>query len=376
MNNIHVNLGRRSYPVMIGTNNTGQLRRILKKSIHANRLFVFYDANFYALHGFAMKPRLNQVGVKVIEMVIPGGEKSKSTLTLNKIYDFLLNEKISRQDFILACGGGVTSDLVGYASATTLRGIKWGIAATTLLSMVDASIGGKTGINRRSGKNVIGAFWQPSFVYSDTYFLKTLPFRELVAGYGEILKYGGLIGKRMLTKIEKYRVRSDFYHDKSLRELIAMSAEYKANIVARDEREENLRMRLNLGHTFAHAIETAVGYGKLLHGEAVILGLLAAVELSNLVNSASINPLKYYKRLINEAVTMVPLVKITPEKVLEAMQIDKKRSAENLRFLLLKATGRPYLADRINRKLIRSALGSMLEYYKLHGGSDASHSGR
>jgi len=238
-----------------------------------------------------------QTGVKPIEMVIPSGEKSKSVSTLNKLYDFLLNEKISRQDFIIVCGGGVTSDLVGYASATTLRGIKWGIVATTLLSMVDASIGGKTGINHQAGKNVIGAFWQPSFVYSDTYFLKTLPFRELVAGYGEILKYGGLIGKRMLTKIEKYRARNDFYQDKTL---IGMSAEYKANIVSKDEREENLRMRLNLGHTFAHAIETSTGYGKLLHGEAVILGLLAAVELSNLVNPESIQPLKYYKKLIIE----------------------------------------------------------------------------
>jgi len=373
---INVNLNQRRYPIIIGPDVLHRLGQKLNGLVRGGRLFVFYDAQVYALHRRRIQVQLKCVKDDMQEMVVPIGERVKSAAVLSKIYAFLFDEKISRSDFILACGGGVTTDLIGYTAATTLRGIRWGIVSTTLVGMADAAIGGKTGINHPRGKNLIGSFWQPSFVLCDTSFLKTLPARQLIAGLGEVVKYCGLSGDRMLAVVEKYLDQDDLYNERLLSKLIHLSASYKAGIVTKDEHDSGLRMLLNLGHTFAHAVENAAGYGRLLHGEAVILGLLAAVELSCRLKPRRAKYLADYSRIINQMVHMIPYRKISCDKALTAMQLDKKRAGTAHRFVLLDKPGRAFIARNVNPRLIKSSLENMLNVYKTEGGMDAPNLSR
>jgi len=309
-------------------------------------------------------------------MVIPSSEKSKSQAILKRIYDFLICNRISRTDLILACGGGVTTDLVGYAAATTLRGIRWAAVPTTLVGMVDAAIGGKTGINHPQGKNLIGAFWQPIFVHEDVTFIQTLTFRQMVAGLGEILKYCGLIGAAMIAPFSVFLGQDDLYRQKDLVALIRLSVRYKASIVERDERDSSVRMLLNFGHTFAHAIERTLGYGRLLHGETVILGILAALELGDLRRAGTVRGLAGYRKIVERSVAFVPRRRINVTSVLDAIAQDKKRRGTDQKYVLLARPGKPFIAGSIDRRLVRKALERMLIFYKGHGGTNAHHPDR
>ncbi len=370
MPEVKVNPGKRSYPIVIGSQIDAKLPTRLRRLVGGGRLFVFYDANFYALHGAKLQKSLAKT-FTTVEFVLPSGERYKSQRHLGRIHDFLLSEKISRTDFILACGGGVTSDLVGFAASSTLRGIRWGVVSTTLLGMVDAAIGGKTGINHVMGKNLIGAYWQPSIVWCDTTYLMTLTEREIVCGLGEVLKYGGLLGKPMLDLLHDYRNSGDSYNQKRLQRIISLSAKYKAQIVSADETEKGKRMVLNFGHTFSHAIESAIGFGKLTHGEALIIGLKAAIELSKRVYSGQIKALVRYDEIVTDFLHSVRRRKIAADDVMLAMQIDKKRRGHAAKFILLEKPGRPIIAEGINRDLVNKSLISALEVYRLFGGRNA-----
>lgn len=376
MPTVNVKLKDRSYPVVIDRSRLERLSPLLKKQAGQCRLFVFYDANFFALHGERLKRVISRTHRRHIEFVIPSGEKQKSARTLNSIYDFLLDNKITRDDFILVCGGGVTSDLVGYAAATTLRGIRFGIVSTTLLSMIDAAIGGKTGINHANGKNLIGAFWQPQFVFGDLSFLFTLPPREFMAAIGEMAKYAGLIGPSMVSEVSDFLTNPTRSQLKTLQTLIVKCVEYKADIVARDEREGGLRMRLNLGHTFAHGIENALGYGRLMHGEAVTLGLLAAVELSEISGTASPDTLGKYRNLLRQIIKALPPRTLDAMSISKAMTLDKKRASHSSRYVVLRAVGKPIIADKISSKQAALALGKMIAFYQVHGGTGAKDTDR
>ncbi|MFH2050309.1 MAG: 3-dehydroquinate synthase [bacterium] len=366
MKRISVKLKNRNYTVSCGT---GQWEEELliqagKQVNKHGRIFVVYDAKVLALYGQQIAKVIKRSGRKYNELVLPSGEQTKSTSQLNRVYSYLLDNKIARDDFLLACGGGVTSDFTGYVAATILRGIKWGVLSTTLLGMVDASIGGKTGINHKYGKNLIGAFWQPSFVICDTIFINTLSSRLIVAGLGEVLKYAGLIGKAMNNLLDRYHEAGNLYDPKYLNELVYMSAKYKADIVSRDEREGNLRMVLNLGHTFGHAIEKSLGYGKLQHGEAVIIGLLAAIELSERTNKKRIASLADYKNTIKQFLGLIPFCSIDISDVIAHMGVDKKRKGNKLLFVLLDKPGRPIISD-VNNNLIRPSFSAALKEYEL-----------
>jgi len=370
MSTIKVALGEKSYPVLIGIGMTDKLVTLTKKRVGKGRLFVFFDAGFYALHGVELSKRLARAA-KTAEFVVPSGEKSKSASVLDKLRDFLLAEKISRDDFILACGGGVTSDLVGYAAASTLRGIRWGVVSTTLLGMVDAAIGGKTGINHRRGKNLIGAFWQPEFVVCDTRYLMTLPRREIVAGLGEVAKYGGLVGGQMIETIERLLNKSDLYDERLLQKLISLSARCKAEIVAADERDHGRRMVLNFGHTVAHAIEASLGYGRLRHGEAVILGMLAALNMPVAGAGRAKKQIEAYRAIIERMVSYIPYRKINIDRVMEAVTVDKKRAGTRLRLVLLKRPGAPVIVEGVTISAVKKATGRMLGFYNAFGGKNA-----
>lgn len=367
MSQINIKLKAGSYPVVIADRTDNKFLSLLKAKAQNKQLFVFFDACFFALHGKKIESLLKRNKFIIKSFLIPSGEKYKSASTLNTIYDFLLHNKISRDDFILACGGGATTDLVGYAAASTLRGIRWAAVSTTLLGMVDAAIGGKTGINHASGKNLIGAFWQPSFVICNTQHLQTLPEKEMIAGLAEVIKYGGLIGNKFIDEIEKFLKDGDLYNTKVLEKLIKTSVKYKGSIVSQDEREKNIRMFLNLGHTFGHAIEKTLGYGKLLHGEAIIIGLLAAVILSRKVNKTAAKALAGYEGLLKKCLRLLPYFFIKPAETVKNMQIDKKRSGQKLRFVLLKSPGKPFIASGLKPKLIIDSVKECLALYKAEG---------
>lgn len=366
MKTIKVKTKERPYPVLIGAGSVAGLMPHLKRLKGKGRLFVCYDAGFYALHGHELS-RLFGEAFGLIELVLPSGEKSKSPHELNNIYSFWLSHKIARDDFVLACGGGVTSDLVGYAAATTMRGLSWGIVSTTLVGMVDAAIGGKTGINHRLGKNLIGIFRQPSLVWSDTRYLMTLPRREIICGLGEIVKYGGLIGDPMIEEIDRYLKAGSLYDEEMLTRLVIKAVAYKAGVVARDEHDQGERMVLNFGHTFAHAFETAAGR-QLNHGEAVLLGLWAACDLSVRLKARRASALAPYMRLVESLMPHVKPCRMTEDAILEALLLDKKRSGFEPKFILLDRPGKPIMAKDIKLPIIRNVVTTLMEHWRTCGG--------
>jgi len=364
---IDVDLGERSYPVVID----GGLSLAAHKQIaglRPDRIFAIFDAQLFVLHGKAITRDLKKGGVPVELLSLPISESSKSRKTVDEIHDWLLSGRISRSDLIIACGGGVTTDLVGYAAATILRGVSWGVVPTTLIGMIDAAIGGKTGVNHWSAKNAIGAFWQPKFVYAYTPFLSTLDARQVNAGVGELVKYAGLIGEPLVSAAKALVIGGIEADPKRWEKLIAVAATYKAALVSEDERDVGVRQYLNLGHTFAHGIEQSLGYGKLLHGEAVSLGLLAAIYLSGWTISGAAAKLAVYRLLVQMAITCIPQHKVNVNKALTAMQLDKKRCGKDVHFVLLKRPGRPVLATDVGSREVRQALEESLQYYRMNGG--------
>ncbi|MFH1687294.1 MAG: 3-dehydroquinate synthase [bacterium] len=343
------------YPIMVGYRILNRLSGFLAKDRRGGRVFVIYDAQVFALHGSMIAQTLADAEAEVVEITIPAGERSKSAATVARLHDFLLVQRASRDDLILAVGGGVISDLAGYVAATTLRGIGWGVISTSLLGMVDAGIGGKTGINHRYGKNLIGAFWQPRVVLCDTCFLHTLSRNDMLSGLGEVAKYAGLIGEDMPSQLADY-LSGDLYHRRRLVEMVARSAAYKAEIVGRDEREGNLRMVLNLGHSFAHGIESSAGYGRISHGQAVLAGLLAALELSRLVYPSSRRSLTEYENVLTSLAARFKWPRLTVDTIIDAMRWDKKRKGRQLRFVLLKRPGNPVVTTEVPRRSVTVAL--------------------
>jgi 3-dehydroquinate synthase len=366
MKTIRAKIGSTTPPIAIGSGALGRLKSELDRAAIGRKLFVIYDANLYALHGRSIRKAVGRPSADVREFVLPSGERYKTARTLAGLYDFLLTETIARDDFVLACGGGVTSDLAGYAAATTLRGVRWGIVSTTLLGMVDAAIGGKTGVNHAAGKNLIGAFWQPSFVISDTDLLNTLPEREMVCGLGEVVKTVGLAGRIEVARLENYLRGKQGRSQSQLTDLAAACAAYKANVVARDEREGGFRRVLNFGHTFAHGIEKSLGYGRLRHGEAVLLGLDAALALGEKLGYLSVG-LTGYRKLVRKMIGLVPRRGIDASAALEAMALDKKRSDADQKYVILKGLGKPAVCGNVDRRLVRASLNEALKTYGDNG---------
>jgi 3-dehydroquinate synthase len=376
MPRINVTLASRSYAVEVGFAIGRAFRATVSKQLGEGRLFLFFDAGFFALHGATVRRQLGLPAKRVSEFVVPSGERFKTPATIAHLQTYLLSEQISRNDLIVACGGGVLTDLVGYAAATVLRGVRWGAVPTTLLGMVDAAIGGKTGVNHPHGKNLIGAIWQPSFVHADLTWLATLPSRELIAGMGEIVKYAGLQGGPTLQKLQKLDIAAVSTDRAKLLPLIAKAVRYKAEIVSNDERESGRRMFLNLGHTFAHGIENALGYGKLLHGEAVLIGLLAMWHVS-VAGQDRIGPsMESYRSIIEQFIRHIPYRQLDPRQVVAAMATDKKRLGRTVRFVLLSRPGQPFIDSSVTAAAARRALTAALATYREYGGTNAANSGR
>ena len=341
----------RSYPIYIGNGILEQVERILPYLKQKRVAIVTNEtvAPFY-LQKFQSAFERNQVST--VTIILPDGEHYKDWKTLNLIYDALLKQNCERKTTLIALGGGVIGDLTGFAAATYLRGIPFIQVPTTLLAQVDSSVGGKTGINHPLGKNMIGAFYQPLLVLADSATLSTLPDREFRSGIAEVIKYGLIWDDTFFSWLEENMSKLVSRDLTVLNKAICRSCEIKAEIVAADEFESGVRSLLNLGHTFGHAIENAMGYGQWLHGEAVAAGTLVAAELSKRKGLIKETEIVRIKRLFQLADLPVSLPAISPNQYLDLMKLDKKVEGGKMRFILLNQIGKAAIFDNIPESLV------------------------
>jgi len=350
----------RSYPVYVRS----ELQEIpfanLLQSYDSDRIFIVIDENAEIQFGAKIRSLLNNLSIALPEYVVPSGESSKSYDQWKSIVDFLLLNGARRNTPLLAIGGGVTGDLAGFAASVVMRGIPLIHLPTTLLAMVDSSVGGKTGLNHPQGKNLIGSFYQPDAIVMNTGFLKTLPKKQWINGLSEILKYAAIRDKSIFDTCEKLFLNKSFSAESEMPdELIRKCAKIKSDIVARDEKESGLRMILNFGHTFAHALENCSGYDKINHGEAVFTGMIAAVHLSNNIGGElDISILESFSGLyeIDDSIRSLPV-----NKLVDAMYHDKKRLTKNLKLVLLQDWEKPYVKEMSDTSLITEAWNYALD---------------
>lgn len=293
---------------------------------------------------------------EVLSVVLPDGEQYKTQQYIDQIYDALMNNHCSRDVTLIALGGGVIGDMTGFAAASFMRGVNFIQIPTTLLSQVDSSVGGKTGINHPKGKNMIGAFWQPQMVLADMHTLTTLPQRELSAGMAEVIKYALIMDADFLTWLEDNMSALMSLDKVALAEAVARCCQYKADIVAQDERESGKRALLNFGHTFGHVIETHEGYGKWLHGEAVAAGMVQAAQLSQQMGWISEQDVQRISEVLQAAHLSIKPPAIDTQTALGLMQHDKKVKSGQVRLILLKSMGEAVVTADFDQTLLEAVL--------------------
>ncbi len=354
MQTLHVELGDRRYPIFIGSHLSVQ--DCLLPYIGGRQVMIVSNETVAPLYLEHYKSTLIQSGKDVASCILPDGESYKNIDVLNLIFDALLGAKFNRDCTVLALGGGVIGDMAGFAAASFQRGVDFVQVPTTLLSQVDSSVGGKTGINHPLGKNMIGAFKQPTVVMADMSQLDTLPDRELSAGLAEIIKYALLGDVDFLVWLEQHMDGLVGRDPQLLAEAVYRSCAHKARIVAADEHERGDRALLNLGHTFGHAIESYLGYGEWLHGEAVATGMLMAADLScriGWINEADVNRVK---TIIQRANLPVVCPAIPLDSFLNLMALDKKVLSGQLRLVLLKQVGQAVITRDFDTDLLRQTI--------------------
>lgn len=342
-----------SYPIFFGNNDLGRFGSDLAKRLPAQKTFALVDENVNAHHFADLKRFLDGAYAQVEWYVVPAGETSKSLFQLGSILDFMLESGLKRVNPVVVIGGGVTGDLGGFAAAVALRGVPFVQVPTTLLAMVDSSVGGKTGINHHTGKNLIGSFCQPEAVYIDLNFLSTLPRREWISGLGEVIKYAAIQRPGLFAETMDLLDRAVAPHDPQWLPVIRSCVDIKADIVRQDEKETGIRSWLNFGHTFAHAMEAASNYNGILHGEAVYLGMVAAAHLSNMLGS-SINAatLIGFNRHLN---IKWPDSCRDVEQLTLLMSNDKKNTEMGQAFVILDDWGSPRKVVIHDRAMIHQA---------------------
>ena len=355
MKTININLGKRSYPIYVGEGLLGNYD-LFKNHIASKKLAIVTNEKIAPLYLKKITDILSK-DKDIIPIILPDGESFKNYKTLNLIYDELLKNKANRQTTLIALGGGVIGDITGFASATFMRGVDFIQIPTTLLSQVDSSVGGKTGINHQLGKNMIGAFYQPKCVIADITLLNTLDDKQLSAGLAEVIKYGLIRDLDFFEWLEN-NIDGIIKRDpKLLIESVVRSCQNKAEIVEADEFESGLRAILNLGHTFGHAIETATGYGEWLHGEAIATGMVMAAHLSEQMGWLTKGESSRIKSLIINANLPINPPNISKQDFLDLMQLDKKTKGDQINLVLQQGIGKAILtADYDSKKLHNTIL--------------------
>ena len=354
MKTLYVELGERRYPIFIGSNLNPQ--ELLEPYIHGKQVMIVSNDTVAPLYLNRYKAALENLGKTVATCILPDGEKYKNIEHLNLIFDALLEAGFNRDCTVLALGGGVIGDMAGFASACFQRGVYFIQVPTTLLSQVDSSVGGKTGINHPLGKNMIGAFQQPQVVLADMSQLSTLPDRELSAGLAEVIKYALLGDEEFLVWLEANMEGLIARDEQLLAEAVYRSCAHKARIVANDEKEQGERALLNLGHTFGHAIESYLGYGEWLHGEAVATGMVMAADLSHRMGWISLKDLERTKKIISRAQLPIVCPKIPLDDFLAYMAHDKKVLNGQLRLVLLQQLGKAVITRDFDVELMQQAI--------------------
>ena len=363
---VRVPLGNRSYDILIGPGLIGRAGGEITARLKGRRAAVITDANVGPLYLEALTDSLQTDGIESVSLTLPAGEKTKNFENLIAVVDLALTARLERNDMIIALGGGVIGDLAGFAAGIIKRGIRFVQVPTSLLAQVDSSVGGKTGINTRHGKNLVGVFHQPDLVLADADALGTLSEREFRAGYAEVAKYGLIDKPDFFEWLEKNR--ADVFAGGPARiEAIAASCRAKAAVVAADERENGARALLNLGHTFGHALEAAVKYdsARLVHGEGVAIGMVLAHEFSTRLNLASRDDADRVRRHLKEAGLPVSISEIPgelppAEGLMEAIAQDKKVKSGKLTFILTRGVGRSFVADDVPSSEVLSFLAEKL----------------
>jgi 3-dehydroquinate synthase len=358
MRRLNVALADRSYPILIGRGLLAKAE-LVREHLRVPRIALITNVTVAPLYRASLEHALAASGVEVTTIILPDGEAYKTWESLNLIFDSLLLARCDRATTIVALGGGVIGDLAGFAAASYQRGVAFIQIPTTLLSQVDSSVGGKTGINHPRGKNMVGAFWQPKLVLADTDTLQTLPLRELSAGMAEVIKYGLIRDLPFLEWLEANMEGLMARDGELLAQAVERSCANKAEVVAADEFEtakEGGRALLNLGHTFGHAIETGMGYGQWLHGEAVGAGMVMAAELSRRLGWIAQADVDRIVSLLKRAGIPVRGPKLGAERYLELMSHDKKVIAGSLRLVLLKGIANAVTSAATPRQEIAAAI--------------------
>jgi 3-dehydroquinate synthase len=351
---IGVELGERSYEIVLGTGILHQIGEVMKSMEVSGKTAVVSNTTVFPLYGAPVVDSMKDAGFEAFPVILPDGEEYKNLDVLTRLYDELLGIGLDRKSAVIALGGGVVGDIAGFAAATYMRGIAYVQVPTTLLAQVDSSVGGKTGIDHAAGKNMIGAFWQPKLVWTDSETLRTLPERQLLAGMAEVIKYGIIRDKDLFGYLELNRERILSRDDETMLYLIRRSCGIKAEIVSKDERESGLRAVLNYGHTIGHAVETVTGYTRFLHGEAVAIGMLLEAELAarlGLLSSAEVEKI----RGLIESFGLPSGIPddIDSSALLSSMQLDKKALGGALRFVLPERIGKVRIQTVATKELMR-----------------------
>lgn len=352
---LNVALAERSYPIHIGCGILGQLE-LIQPSIKQKRVVVVSNTTVAPLYLGLLRSTLEKGGFSVLPVILPDGEKYKNWQTLNSIFDALLTAHCERNTTLIALGGGVIGDMGGFAASCYQRGMPFIQVPTTLLSLVDSSVGGKTAINHPLGKNMIGAFYQPKLVLADISTLDTLPERELKAGLAEVIKYGLIRDHDFFVWLEANLEKLLALDREALAYAVHRSCANKAEVVAADERESGERALLNLGHTFGHAIEAGLGFGEWLHGEAVAAGTLIAADLSCRLGWLSDDAVLRIERLFVRAGLPVYGPALGATRYLELMRHDKKVQDGKMRLVLLEDIGKAVMSDIATEVQIGAAI--------------------
>ncbi|MGO7971320.1 3-dehydroquinate synthase [Rhizobium ruizarguesonis] len=350
---VHVPLGERAYDILIGPGLIARAGAEIASRLKGRKAAVVTDENVAPLYLKALVASLDEAGIASAEVVLPAGEKTKSFEHLITVCDKVLEARVERNDYVIALGGGVIGDLSGFAAGIVRRGVRFVQVPTSLLSQVDSSVGGKTGINSRHGKNLIGVFHQPDLVLADTDVLNSLSAREFRAGYAEVAKYG-LIDKPDFFAWLEANWKAVFTGGSARIEAIAASCQAKADVVVADERENGPRALLNLGHTFGHALEAATAYdsSRLVHGEGVSIGMVLAHEFSARMNLASPDDARRVERHLKEVglptrMSDIPGDLPPAEMLMDAIAQDKKVKSGKLTFILTRGIGQSFVADDV-----------------------------
>jgi 3-dehydroquinate synthase len=359
MQTISVPLQNRSYPIWIEKGLLIKLPELLKPMNQGQKWVIFSQNEIISLYGNSLYKGLKSAGFQVELVVLPNGEKAKSLNELEGIFSQLISMGCDRSSTFLALGGGVVGDATGFIAASFMRGVDYIQIPTTLLAMVDSSIGGKTGVNLLDGKNLVGAIWQPKAVVIDIELLKSLQEREITSAMGEVLKYGAILDRNLFEVVaENLNDILNLSKPELLTEVIGRCAKLKADVVVEDECEGGKRRILNFGHTIGHALETHFGFETLRHGEAVAYGMLAAGKLSNEDGRLEIEDFE----LLQTTIKKLPLPKLPEfdaENILKIIQRDKKVKDRKINFVLLEAIGKTVIVDSIEKESIIKAMESL-----------------